>query len=267
MKRRELQRQLLDMSEGLVESVTDLALHAVFYDLEVIKHPNTNTVLFRAWGVADKNLAKINYATIKRAVQQLTSKGLVVKEGERIIVTDFGKARLEKVFPSFGKDLSRLNGEVYLVSYDIRETTRHGRDVLRWWLKKFRAVMLQKSLFLVVTDLPEGLEKLIVEQKIEGEILITKLGKESLIGGKPIDLFLRSVYNLDQLGQQYLEFIGRFSKIKRQNLTPMLLDFSFNRIFKDDPNIPAEFLPADWVGFRAQNLYKKLKDNILTMRS
>ncbi|MBI3559062.1 hypothetical protein HY085_01585 [Candidatus Gottesmanbacteria bacterium] len=267
MERKELREQILKASEGLIQSVTDLILHIIFYNLEVLEHPNANTVLNRAAWVAEKNLSEVNYQTIKRALQQLTSKGLVKKEKDKITITEAGEERLEKILPSFGKDLSLSKGEVYLVSYDIRETTRRGRDILRWWLRKIRAVMLQKSLFLVVSAIPEGLENLILKYGLEGEVLIIKLGKNSLIKGRPIDIFLKDIYHFDQLKENYQKFIKKFSNISKQSLTPMVLDFSFNRILKDDPNLPIEFLPKDWIGFKARALYTKLRNNIFMIRS
>lgn len=262
-----MQKQILKTSEGLIESVTDLILHTIFYNLEVLEHPNTNTVLNRAAWVAEKNLSEINYRTIKRALEQLVRRDLVKKEKGKIIITEAGKKRLEEILPSLGKELSRSEGEIYLISYDISETSRHGRDALRWWLKKIRAVMLQKSLFLVVSAIPEGLDNLILEYELEGEILIVKLGKDSLIKGKQISAFLKDLYKLDKLEEDYQKFIERFTGINKQDLTPMALDFSFNHILKDDPNLPVEFLPKDWAGFKARDLYLKLRNNILMIRS
>lgn len=267
MERKELQKEVLKISEGLVESVTDLVLHSIFYYTEALEHPTMKTILTKAEWAADKDLAEINYQTLKRAILQLTNKGLIQKKKDKIIITNAGKVRLEKVLPSFGKDLSRSKGEIYLVSYDINENSRRGRDILRWWLKKYHAVMLQKSLFLIVSKFPEGLENLILEHGMEGEVLIIKLGKNSLIGGKLVGDYIKDIFCLDQLEQEYSKFIERFLKMNKQNLTPVILDFSFNRILKDDPNLPSEFLPEDWVGFKARDLYAKLRNNILTLRS
>jgi len=96
MERKELKNNILKASGGLLESVTDFVLHSLYYFTEVLDRPTMNTVLTRAEWVADKELSKFNYQTIKRAISQLQNDGFI-NNGK---ITPAGRNHLAEVLPS-----------------------------------------------------------------------------------------------------------------------------------------------------------------------
>lgn len=254
MDRKTLRKKVLQSSEGLLESTTDFVLHSLYYFSEVLDRPTVNTVLSRAEWAADKELSQFNYQTIKRAVKHLAEEGFT-KNG---VITLSGKKHLAKVLPSLGDNFARSKGEVFLVSYDVNETSRKGRDALRRWLKSNDAVLLQKSLFVVITAVSSDLESLVLNYKLQGEILIIKLTPNTCIGGKSIKEFLFDIYHLDRLEKSYNYFMDKFAGTGSKKISLTGLNFSYNLILKDEPNLPEEFLPDNWAGFKARSLYNKL---------
>ena len=97
-----------------------------------------------------------------------------------------------------------------------------------------------------------------MEYKLHGKIIVIKVGANSLVDGKPISHYLNRIYNLDELEGDYKKFVGKFSNVNIKNLTSMALDFAFNVVFKNDPHLPKEFLPENWIGYEAKNLYDRL---------
>ena len=161
MERKKLQSLILKGTEGLIESATDLTLYFLYYEAEVINSPNMNTVVSWAPWAAERGLEKVNYQTIKRAIIQLIDKGLVEKKAEKLTLTTDGQTRLKQILPSVGANSSRNAGEIYLVAYDVSETTRSSRPCLRRLLKKIKAKRIQESLFVVIVDPQQHLEELL----------------------------------------------------------------------------------------------------------
>lgn len=266
MTRKEIQTEVLKLSEGALETVTDLVLSFVYYQAVVWEKPTTHSVLYKAPQETEKFLKKVNYQTIKRAVRQLVSRGLVKKSADgEIILTEEGKDRFIYLFPGTTAAVQRKKGEIYLIFYDIANSSKTAREKLRQFLKKSNAVMIQESVFLSACDLREELAVFLKETKVSGQILVTKLGKESLLGKETIVGFLEKIYKLNDLNIRYKEFLKRFSSKKIQEISPFTLDFAFSNIYRGDPKLPTEFLPNDWFGDKALSLYKKHKNGILTL--
>lgn len=258
MTRKELKAEVLKLSEGVLETVTDFVLSSIYYQVVVWEKPTTYSVLYKAPKETEKFLNKVNYQTIKRAVSQLIFRGLVKKQGKNLVLTKTGEKHLLKLLPGLGRGEIRKKGEIYLIFYDISDLTEAAREKVRRFLKNSGAVSIQKSVFISTSNLREKFLTLLGETKISGQILITKLGKDSLIGEETIAVFLARVYKLDDLAQKYKNFLKTFSLKRKKRISPLTLSFAFNSIYRDDPNFPVEFLPKNWPGHEALFLYKQI---------
>lgn len=258
MGKKSFKEVVLEVSDGLLGTVTDLLLSFVFYEIVVLERPTMYSVVVRAPQEMERMLTRINYKTIKRALAQLVSRGLIEKNGRELVITQKGSGRLRELLPSIGGKLTRQNGEVYLIAYDIFESTRRGRDQLRRFFKQQKLVSIQESIYLSVRDLHQEIEDFVREREIGGQILVTKLGRDSVIGGKGVAFFLQQAYRLDELATKYLDFIEKFSQTDQKRVSRIAVDFAFNRVYRLDPNLPEEFLPVDWPGKKAYELYLHL---------
>ncbi len=205
MTRKEIQTEVLKLSEGVLETVTDLVLSFVYYQIVVWESPTTYSVLYKAPQETERFLEKVNYQTIKRAVDQLAFRDLVRKTEKGLVLTEKGKNRLTYLFPGIEESEPRNKGEVYLIFYDISDSAKATRERIQRFLKNSGAVAVQESVFISTSNLREKLLTLLGETKISGQVLITKLGKDSLFGKENITDFLARVYKLDDLIGKYEE--------------------------------------------------------------
>lgn len=256
MTRKEIQTKVLKLSEGVLETVTDLVLSFVYYQIVIWERPTTYSVLYKAPQETEKFLEKVNYQTIKRAVDQLISRDLVRKTEKGLILTEKGRNRLTHLLPGMEKSEPRKKGEVYLIFYDISDSTKVVREKVQRFLKNSGAIAVQESVFISTSNLREKLLTILGGTKISGQVLITKLGKDSLFGKENITDFLARVYKLDDLAGKYQKFLKIFSTQKRKNICLLALDFAFNSIYRNDPKLPAEFLPKNWPGYQALSFYQ-----------
>lgn len=255
--KRKLREKILEISEGVLSTVTDIALWELFYLTEVGASFNSRG----AWTAnykADKLLDEVNYETIKRALVGLKKRGLVSYQGQRKSalpeITAEGKRRLEEILPRYDKKRF-WDGKIYLVTYDVPEKERKNREILRQSLKKIGAGMIQESVWLTPYDPRGSLKETLEVYNLKGLVLISILGKDSSIGDESLENLINRVYKLDQLNERYQNFFEEFSFGKHE---PLEISFSFMSILKDDPQLPFILLPSDWVGDKAYQLFERL---------
>lgn len=245
---RNYKKTILETTEGVLETVTDLVLVAIFFGVEFGRRPTITA--------ADRGLAHldhINYQTLKKTTENLIDKKLVARKGESLLLTGAGRARLGKMVLIENLEMSRQKGEVYLIIYDIANDEVNQRNNFRRCLLRNKMAKIQESVYLSGFDPRKILEDFMKEHKVSGQILVTKLGKDSIIGGQGINEFLWKVYKLEELEKEYLEFVEKYEKNESGGAI-----FAFNRIFKKDPGLPMEFLPDDWIGAKALEIYEKV---------
>lgn len=252
--KRKLQEKILEISEGILSTVTDIALWELFYLGEVGTSFNSRAAWTASYK-ADKWLNEINYETIKRALVGLKKRGLVSYKGQRKSalpeITAEGKRRLGEILPHYDK--KRLwDGKIYLMTYDIPETKKHDREILRESLKRIGAGMVQESVWLTPYDPAGSLKETLETYSLEGLVLISVLEKDSSIGDEDLLSLIKRVYKLDDLNARYEDFLEEFSFGKHQ---PSETYFSFLSILRDDPQLPFALLPSDWVGDKAYQLF------------
>lgn len=263
MKRKRTRQAILRVTEGVLSKSTDAALAFLFFNLEYAFGFNpTSRGAWRAFERAEDDLEVLNYQTIKRALYQLRSRGLISTlntEGRlRVKITDVGKRKLEAILPFY--DEERIWDEkLYLVTYDIAEKKRGDRDVLREYLRKIGCGMLQKSVWLTVYDPSEVLREFVESRGLTASVLVSCLGKGGNVGRESIKDVVAKVFNLDRLNQRYEGYINKYAG--KRNLTASgksAAVFDYLAILREDPQTPFELLPFDWEGEKAYKLFKKI---------
>lgn len=244
-------------TEGIFSTVIDIALWELFYLAEF----GTSFSSRQAFGAsfrADRLLEQFNYQTLRRALKEASRKKLVTYRGrakESVPeITKEGKRRLETIIPHYDKKRT-WDGRNYLITYDVPETKKTDRELLREYLKRIGAGMVQKSVWLSPYD-PQGtLKELLDTNDLHGLVLISVLEKNSSIGEEDLSSLIIRIYKLESLNKRYQEFIENFSSGKHQFWQ---VYFSFLSILKDDPQLPFSLLPAGWVGDEAYRLFDRL---------
>lgn len=210
-------------------------------------------------------LRELNKQQVSRSLANLENRGYFkypTGQGNPQI-TEEGLRRLRSLFPSY--DEKRLwDGKLYLITYDVPESKRRTRNVLREALKKIGCGKLQDSVWVTPYDPRRTLQDLVFTRKIAGYVVISEVGENGMIGGESFQTLARKIYPIDRLDQEYGSFIKKY---RRKTLDPALA-WDFLAILQDDPQLPFSLLPKDWSGKEAYEIFKESKPGrkLLTLK-
>lgn len=258
MEREEIREKVYDFSCGVVATLIDLVIFSIFYGAEISTAGHSSPKIRQAADDALEGVISlgIDKETIKRAIWKATHRHLIrrPKKGEKFWqITKEGKRRLQNVISKY--DEKRIwDDHLYLVTYDIIEKRRKERDILRQFLKKIGCGMLQTSVWLTPYN-PRGvLKEFIEERKLSGAVIVSDIGKDGSVGEEDLDDLINRVYKLDQLNERYNEFIY---EVRKGRLDKTQIAFKFLSILSNDPQLPFDLLPYNWLGNKAYKLFKR----------
>ena len=118
--------------------------------------------------------------------------------------------------------------------------------------------MIQESVWLTPYDPNDILREFTKERKLKGSIIVSDLGKDGSIGEEDIKDLVRRIYKLNEINKEYKEFLEKFAGTQT---IPLQTPFAYWKILKNDPQLPFELLPGDWLGERAYQLFLKSQKN------
>jgi len=258
IKRKELHRKLLKVSQGLIGTMTDFFLFHLHILNAMPGKGSSSRAVYQSIREAHSELENINYQTIQNTLGYLKRKGFarLMKEPK---ITFMGKRRLKSTLPVYQKERPWDNC-IYLVTYDIPENEREIRNQLRNLLRTIGAGLLQRSVWLTPYNPEQILKDFYSESSQVGEIVVSCIGKDGYIGRKNIKELIKEVYNLVDINYQYEFFIEEFNKYKQFSNKSGRWDaaVSYLAILQEDPQLPWDLLPKDWVGDKAYLLYRKI---------
>lgn len=257
MKKAELKKIALKASEGLFATATNLTLFTFFLVVESVGTPRSSYGVNLTFDSAWADLEDFNYKTIKNALTQLKHKGFVAYERKNLEktlkITGEGRKRLKEILPTY-KTSRSWDERLYLITYDIEEKNKTARELLRNYLLRLGAAQLQKSVYLTPYNPRLVLKKFIRERSLEASVIISDLGKGTVIGNENLSSLLERIYQLSKLKKRYEEFIEKY---KDGGGKPTRIAFSFLSILNEDPQLPFKLLPKDWPSNKAYKIYKK----------
>lgn len=259
MSRGNFTKTLITTTHGLFETLTDLTLFMIFLTGGILGFRSRRDLL-SAFQDAVSLLEKVNYKTFIAALNALKKREFITEikiHGQQIFLTSMGKSYLSNLLPPY-RTRRIWEGKIYLVTYDIPETRRFSRDLLRKYLKQdLSAAFLQRSVFLTPFNPRRSLAKFAQIHRIHGTILISELDKNGTIGGSTLPLLLRKLYRLDDLQKRYQKFIEKWQKPQKA-WNRFELEFDFRSILKDDSQLPFQLLPPNFPSSKAYAIYRKL---------
>lgn len=244
----------MKISGGIFSTVVDIVLWEIFYVGQAATTFSRNTWEPRV--KADRLLEEINYQTIKAAIENAREKGWLKRTKKRRVwpeITEAGKKRLISILPQY--DEKRIwDHRLYLITYDIPEKRRRERGLLREYLKRIGAGMIQESVWLTPYNPRDTLRVFIEERHLGGTIIISDIGKDGSIGEEDINDLVARVYKLNEINKKYQQFLEEFEDFGAK---PWEVIFAYWRILKDDPQLPFMLLPSNWLGEKAHKLFLK----------
>lgn len=258
MPRAEVRETIINLTHGLLASVTDLTLFTIFLTLASAGKQSTYVGFDQAFTEAHDLLKAFNYRKIVRALLSLKKQGLISYKRKQLArsihLTHEGKSYINSLLPLY-KGKRKWEGRIYLITYDIPETYRRHRSLIRGYLKHHSAVMLQESVWLTPFNPQPGLSQLIATLNLMGVIIVSDLGQDGAVGNEDLPALLTRLYQLKKLNRRYQDFIQRHQHGLRTSTYSVI---EYLSILKDDPQLPEELLPTDWQGEAANQLYCKL---------
>lgn len=249
-KRHELSRKLIDLTEGLFSHAFDAALWLSVY-VVALSGVSSNGGRRSAWWAGDETdrfLDDINYQAIKNAVITATKKGLLQTKTRNAPpeITEAGKRRLDELMPLY--DEKRVwDGQLHLVTYDIPESKRQDRNVLRRHLIRLGCAKLQESVWVTPYNPIDTLRSFINKEGLTGTVIVSALGKDSSIGEDDLISLLARIYRLETLNNRYVTWLD----VYRQGSIDQGGLIAYLSILKDDPQLPFSLLPTWWDGDKA----------------
>jgi DNA-binding transcriptional regulator PaaX len=257
MDRKNLQKTILKTTNGLIGNLTNMILYFIFLQGAMLGK-TTSHGIYNAFEESYDTLSEINYDSIRRSLMQLKKKGLITQDDppkskiRNYKISQIGRVRLNSLIPTY-QTKRPWDGKLRLVSYDIPITANRKRDLLRSILNKLGGAKIQESLWVIPYDYKHLLRKEINNNAIPGTILISELGRDGSIGDIPTKELIRKIYHLDNLNQRYLNFINNYNS----GVITFSLRFEYLSILNDDPQLPFQLLPKDFLGEKAWRLYQK----------
>ena len=264
MRRKLVAQKILIASEGLVATVTDLVLFLSILPFSMAGAYTSIDVTRRFEDVQKLIGEDLNYRTIKNTIAKLVVAGLITKSPTRnsleITITKLGRTRLTSVIPRY-HEKRPWDDHLYLVSYDMPAKPKRKRDLLREYLRRIGAVLLQESLWLTPYNPRDIVHDFVRAQDIGGSIIVSKLGTDGAIGEEKLPDLIRRVYRLDALNERYTEFIEKYER--KKNLTSVFgMSTDYFSILKDDPQLPFVLLPDDFLSEKAYLVYQSFLKNL-----
>lgn len=256
-QRKTLNEFVKEISFGVLRETVDIILWDLVYMAGVATTFERNT--WQARINADKFLEEVNFETIKNSINYLRRKGLVKKTGKTRKtwpeITKAGRERLYKIVPQY-EEKRVWDRKIYLITYDIPEEKKSDRELFRRFLKKAGIVLLQESVWLTPFDPQDIIRNFVSRKKLEGTMIVSSIGKDGFIGDEDIKTLVVRIYKLEDLNERYKEFIGKIKS--KKYISRMQMQFAYLSILKDDPQLPFELLPSDWVGNNAYKVFETL---------
>ncbi|HXH03593.1 MAG TPA: phenylacetic acid degradation operon negative regulatory protein PaaX [Candidatus Competibacteraceae bacterium] len=113
--------------------------------------------------------------------------------------------------------------------------------------------------------------------EVQDKVVVMTARSEERFAGHPLQEWVGSCWNLQQLSQDYRQFLERYRPLWRSLnaaegaldpepcfLVRTLLIHDYRRVLLRDPQLPDELLPADWAGTAARllcrNLYRLVQE-------
>lgn len=246
MKKKSLSKLILKLSEGLVARAIDIVLIGIFYFIETA--PYTSGSLPQKLSRVERDLQSVNYETLRQAALRAKEKGWLSQD---LKITARGKKRLESILPQF-ENPKKWDGSWYIVTYDIPESKKKLREILRENLKKLGFGELQKSVWVCPYNFLGEVEKIVKEYNLLSYVILAISDK---LGREPSKVLANRIWNLEKLNEGYSKFVKEANS-KRISRTKIIFSFLF--ILKKDPQLPKELLPSDWQGKKAYKIYRRI---------
>ena len=227
-----------------------------------------------SWALMNRHIYP-NRSAFRNAAKRLKDKGLVVVESTggrtpKLFLSASGREQIPAYFTPDKYWDRRWNDIWYMLVYDVPETDRKYRDGLRSFLKRMRMGCLQKSVWVTPADIRPDFDDLSRTANIDG---FAYLLEARTVLGLPSERIVSEAWNFERL--QILQ--EHFCEVCERNIEKLnasapsaeeLGDLirssleAYHGAFMEDPLLPSELLPSEYVGKQAFALHQSMMSKI-----
>lgn len=193
----------------------------------------------------------------ERAVSRMVKTGDIEKsisQGKPVFrLSSGGREKWIREFPLF--DLSKKIWDKWwrMVGFDIPNRLKGRRASLRRKLKEFGMGQLQESLYITPYDFERDIQEFIEMHELNDYVEVFEA--RHTFGSDPKTLAWR-VWQLDKLEERYRKLLESVENKKKINSEEKLEhQTQFEELLLEDPLLPKELLPRDWIGLKVQKLF------------
>ncbi len=249
----------IKLAGSIAGTLVDSLILYLYFTGALIGKSNSSRGMWEAAREAEEAFNEYKYSTFKCDINRLKKRGIIksskINGNIQIQITPKGTLHLAKFIPVYQVQRD-WDKKLYLITYDISEKRRRDRDMLRWYLKKKGYAMLQKSIWITPYNPKAELKMLISEKNLQGQILVSDLGRDGAIGDRNISELMIEVFHLDKINLLYQSFIQKYKIINnKNNIWQMHLEYL--EILKNDPQLPFELLPKNFLDKEAFKIYSR----------
>jgi phenylacetic acid degradation operon negative regulatory protein len=222
------------------------------------------------WAVLNRSCYP-NRKHFRDATYRLRDKGLLVHQREGgltpiLTLTEAGESNLPAYFNPEKAWNRKWNGIWYLFVYDVPETDRKYRNVLRQFLKRMKLGCLQQSVWITPVDIRPDFDDLMKGASVDA---FAYLFESRTVLGLPNRRVVEGAWDFEQLENIQTHYcnvmeanIARLADVKAgaEDLAALMrlsLD-GLHAAFTEDPLLPKTLWPHGYEGERAIGLHRTL---------
>lgn len=206
--------------------------------------------------------------SIDAAIGDLAKKGLLEKnERGDIRLAPTGAGIKKRLYQERKKG---WDGKWRVIFFDIPEDLREVRDDLRSELRKLGFGLWQRSAWLTPFDITQELNSYLDKQNLSDLVQVVAGERFGKLSDRD---FAAKIWPLNEINRRYRRLLaGWADELKKESAAEERVEAasSFQNqyfdILADDPQLPVELLPSDWVGDKATKLFGKLKSFLTVSR-
>ena len=209
------------------------------------------------------------------AMRRLEKKGLILRRrtGQLpavIQLTRTGALRTSEVCRRTEPWPRKWNGIWYLLGYDVPESDRHYRDVLRTFLKRLRMGCLQKSLWVSAKDIRPEYDDLRKTIRVD---LHSFLFEAKTVLGRPAHDVVRLAWNWSRLERAHRWYLSTYqTKLTKaqsglmggESLCNLLKEevTAYVTVMQEDPLLPRPLWPSAYEGEKVWRFHRAFSSTV-----
>lgn len=179
------------------------------------------------YGIVNRLKVNNDIASLKRGNFQLTT------EGKKGVLNNFPRLKFIN---------QPWDGKWRIVGFDIKESERNLRNVLRHHLKLSGFGMLQKSLYVSPLPVESAIEELLSSNRDKLDNTYIFVSDKFFLGNR--EELIDRVFHIKELNNVYGKILEKF-RLAKEEKKYILQEFV--KVSMEDPFLPKELLPKEFV--------------------